>query len=76
MRGQRHRGTLTLKLETGNPGLSNVEIPQSVTAGLNQLVGDVSTAPDGIVKAVVFPDLGAEGRRRRRYHAIPVRCLR
>ena len=53
-------GTLTLKLETGNPGVF-VEIPQSVSAGLNELSFDVSTAPDGIVKAVVFPDLGAEG---------------
>ena len=53
-------GTLTLKLETSNPGVF-VEVPQSVSAGLNELSFDVSTAPDGIVKAVVFPDLGAEG---------------
>ena len=48
-------GVLTLKLETSDG--TSVEIPQNVVVGWQELSFDVSNAPTGIVKAVLFPDL-------------------
>ena len=53
-------GVLTLKLETSDPNVF-VEIPQNVETGWQELSFDVSSAPAGIVKASIFPDLGAAG---------------
>jgi hypothetical protein len=53
-------GELMLKLEQKNPDVF-VELKEAVVQGWQTVSFDVSTAPDNIVTAALFPDLGVAG---------------